>query len=144
MQAIHKIRSATFDLLLSFTQARQDALFALFSGIPSRFGYGGSILKHFAYQHRFHWHLKRKAEISEHEAFFSLFEMLLSKNSFDSYSDFKSVKRFSSKPCIYIKSEELSFVKNLLQDRRAHRPIILGTLLVLGYEALASMVLCSF
>ena len=114
---IREIRSANFHSLLSFSSSFESSLVALFSGLPLRFGYKGGLLGSLAYQYHFY----RKPELSESETLFSLFEMFLGR-----YAHVRPIKQFSHRPCMYVKSEETALVKNLLEETRAHRPILLA------------------
>ena len=117
LRMIRKLRSGNFDLLLSPHQSHRSALLAIFSAIPLRFGYAGHLLARFAYQH----HLRRDMQVPEIERLFSFLEAVLKY-----YARSYSTKKFNRQACIYIKSEELSIAKNLLQDSRAHQPLVIA------------------
>ena len=119
LRIIPNLCSGNFDLLLSSHQSWRNTLLALFSAIPLRFGYTTHLLTRLAYHH----HLKRDMRLPEAERLLSLLKMVL---EYHNNPNSVRTEKFDSQPCLHVNPQELAFAKNILQDNRAHQPIVIA------------------
>lgn len=118
LRIIRKLRSGNFDLLLSPQPSYWSGLLAVFSAIPSRFGYASHILARLAYHHCVRGD---RSHENETEGLLSLLEVVLGY-----YGKPYHTEKFDLRPCIYARPEELSIAKDLLREKRALRPFVLA------------------